>query len=79
MRRRRADGAGPPLDPARLPPGASPGGRSELADLVARLFGLGFDECIAVSWMDWVDGGFDRSVDDLASFVGEDLPALTGR
>ncbi len=60
-------------------PALRPAGRSELADLVGRLFGLGFDECIAVSWMDWVEGGFERSVDELASFVDEDLPALTGR
>ena len=56
-----------------------PGGRAQLADLVGRLYGLGFDECIAVSWMDRVDGGLGRSVEDLLTFVGEDLPALVGR
>jgi alkanesulfonate monooxygenase SsuD/methylene tetrahydromethanopterin reductase-like flavin-dependent oxidoreductase (luciferase family) len=59
--------------------GLRPGGRAELADLVARLYGLGFDECIAVSWMDWVDGGLARPVEDLLTFVGEDLPVVVGR
>jgi alkanesulfonate monooxygenase SsuD/methylene tetrahydromethanopterin reductase-like flavin-dependent oxidoreductase (luciferase family) len=56
-----------------------PGGRAQLTDLVGRLYGLGFDECIAVSWMDRLDGGLGRSVEDLLAFVVEDLPALAGR
>jgi alkanesulfonate monooxygenase SsuD/methylene tetrahydromethanopterin reductase-like flavin-dependent oxidoreductase (luciferase family) len=56
-----------------------PRGRAQLADLVGRLYRLGFDECIAVSWMDWLDGGLGRSADELLDFVAEDLPGLAGR
>ena len=59
--------------------GLRPRDRAELTDLVGRLFALGFDECIAVSWMDWLDGGLGRPVEELLAFVAEDLPTLAGR
>jgi len=45
----------------------------ELADLVGRLHAAGFDECIAYAW---ADDHLPRSVDELVSFVVDELPAL---
>jgi hypothetical protein len=54
--------------------GLEPTNRKELAELTIRMSELGFDECIATGWPP--PGGPERSIDELLSFVSEDLPAL---
>jgi alkanesulfonate monooxygenase SsuD/methylene tetrahydromethanopterin reductase-like flavin-dependent oxidoreductase (luciferase family) len=57
-------------------PGLEPRDRHELGDLVRRMAGVGFDECVAVGWP--LAAGPTRSIEDLYAFVTEDLPALRG-
>jgi alkanesulfonate monooxygenase SsuD/methylene tetrahydromethanopterin reductase-like flavin-dependent oxidoreductase (luciferase family) len=55
-------------------PGLQPATRSEMSELVARMWELGYDECIAWGWPP--AEGTNRSIEELLAFVTEDLPGL---
>jgi hypothetical protein len=45
-----------------------------MSELVARMWDLGYDECIAWGWPP--ADGTNRSIEELLAFVTEDLPGL---
>ncbi len=55
-------------------PGLQPATRSEISELVVRMWDLGYDECIAWGWPS--AAGTNRSIEELLAFVTEDLPGL---
>jgi alkanesulfonate monooxygenase SsuD/methylene tetrahydromethanopterin reductase-like flavin-dependent oxidoreductase (luciferase family) len=57
-------------------PQAAAANPQALAELVERLYALGFEECIAYAWN---EGFVERSPEALLSFVVDDLPKLKGR
>jgi hypothetical protein len=48
--------------------------RGQMSELVARMWDLGYDECIAWGWPP--AGSTNRSIEELLAFVAEDLPGL---
>jgi hypothetical protein len=45
-----------------------------MKELVARMWDLGYDECIAWGWPP--AGGTNRSIEELLAVAAEDLPGL---
>ena len=46
-----------------------------MSELVARMWDLGYDECIAWDWP--AAGGTNRPIEELLAVVAEDLPGLS--